>query len=127
MNLAHYEKQEALDLLRDAMATLLYEIMEDHTILMKRKELVGDPRMEYLEVRKNVYACQKWYADVWDEELTYYSGHNVTTPKESREYVDNVQVNIKNAYILSDTLLRREEDKRYDLAGYIRENLKLYM
>lgn len=126
MDLSGYDKYEALALLRDKMSTLCYEIMEDHTILVKRKELEGDPRMEYLEARKNVYACQKWYADVWDEELTYYSGHNVTTPKESREYVDNVQGNNKNAYILADTLLRREEDKRYDLAGYIRENLKLY-
>lgn len=56
-----------------------------------------------MKVRKNVYACQKWYEDVWDEELTYYPGHNVTTPKQSREYVDNVQVNSKNAYLLADT------------------------
>lgn len=125
MNLAYYEKQEALDLLRDAMATLLYEIMEDHTIFMKRKALEGDPRKEYLEVRKNVYACQKWYADVWDEELTYYPGHNVTTPKQSREYIDNVQINSRNAYIFADTLMRRMEDLKYDLVGYMRENLRL--
>ena len=107
------------------MATLVYEIIQEHTDLIKRESLGKEPRIHYLEVRKKVYECFKWYADVWDEELTYYSGHNVTTPKKSREYVDNVQINARNAYVLADTLLRREEDLKYDLAKYIRENLRL--
>ncbi len=125
MDLSGYDKCEALAVLRDEMATLCYEMMEKHTVLVRRKELGEDPRIAYLEVRKNVYACQKWYADVWDEELTYYPGHNITTPKQSREYVDNVQVNSRNAYILADMLVRREEDLKYDLARYIRKNLRL--
>lgn len=125
MSLSCYEKEEALDILRDAMATLVYEIMEEHTVLLKRKNLGEEPRICYLEARIKVYECFKWYTDVWDEELTYYPGHNVTTPKKSREYVDNVQVDARNAYILVDTLLRREEDLKYDLAKYIRGNLRL--
>lgn len=58
-------------------------------------------------------------------QLTYYPGHNVTTPKQSREYIDNLQVNIRNAYILADVLVRREEDLKYDFARYIRKNLQL--
>ncbi len=125
MDFSGYDKYEALALLRDVMATLCYEIMEAHTTPVKRKKLGKEPRMGYLEVRKNIYACQKWYADVWDEELTYYPGHNVTTPKQSREYIDNLQINRRNAYILADTLVRREEDLKYDLAKYIRENFQL--
>lgn len=125
IDLSAYDKQEALIILRDIMATMLYKIIEEHTVLSKRKDLGVDPKKDYLEVRKNIYACQKWYEDVWDEELTYYSGHNVITPKHAREYVDNVRITNKNAYILADTLLKRAEDLEYDLAKYLRENLKL--
>ena len=62
---------------------------------------------------------------MWDEDLTYYPGHGVTTPQKAREYVDGVEVNAKNAYVLADTLVRREEDIRHDLKRYLRENLEL--
>lgn len=71
MALWQYEKQEALALLRDVMSTSVYEIMEEHTEMLKRSAMGRNPRKEYMEVRKGVYACQKWYEDVWEEELTY--------------------------------------------------------
>ena len=52
-------------------------------------------------------------------------GHGVTTPQQSRMYVDKVRVNIKNAKILADVLVRREEDKCYDLKEYIRKRVKI--
>lgn len=124
MALWQYEKQEALTLLRDTMATNVYEIMEVHTGLVQRSTLGADPRKRYLEIRKGAYADQKWYEDVWDEELTYYPGHGVTTPENSREYVDNVYINSSNAAILADVLVRREEDNRYNLKKYLRENIE---
>lgn len=84
-----------------------------------------NPRKEDMEVRKGVYAYQKWYEDVWEEELTYYPGHGVTTPEKAREYVDNIHIDSHNAAILADVLVRREEDKGYDLKKYLRENLVL--
>lgn len=122
MELWRYEKQEALALLRDAMATSVYEIMEEHTEMLKRSAMGADPRKDYLEERKNIYACQKWYEDVWEEELTYYPGHGVTTPEHAREYVDNIHVDSHNAAILADVLVRREEDIRYCLIQYLRAN-----
>ncbi|MGN0426305.1 MAG: lysophospholipid acyltransferase family protein [Agathobacter sp.] len=125
MNLGIYEKEEALDHLRDVMSTIEYNIIEEHVAPVKRSELKTDCYRDFLEQRKAVYECQKWYDDVWDEELTYYPGHGVTTPQKAREYVDGVEVNAKNAYVLADTLVRREEDIRHDLKRYLRENLKL--
>lgn len=125
MDLSIYDKAEALALLRDKMATLCYGIMEDHITLVSRETLGQDPRKDYLEIRKNIYECYKWYEDVWDEELTYYPGHNVTTPKQSREYIDTIRVNSGNAYLLSDILVKREDDLKYDLKRYIRKNLRL--
>lgn len=120
-----YEKYEALDKLRDAMSTIVYEIMEEHVKPIRRTELGENPRMDYMEVRKSVYACQKWYEDVWDEEITYYPGHGVITPVRAREYIDNIQITTKNAGILADVLRRREEDKKYDFAKYLRETIVL--
>lgn len=57
---------------------------------------------------------------------TNYIGHRVTTPQQSRMYVDKVRVNIKNAKILADVLVRREENKCYDLKGYLHKNVRLY-
>ena len=126
INLAQYDKYEAMTVLRDEMSTIVYQIMEEHTVPVKRSDLGDDPRVAFMEERKNVYECQKWHGDVWDEELTCYPGHGVITPEQAREYVDKVQVNLKNAKILADVLVRREEDKRYDLKEYLRKNVKLH-
>lgn len=124
MKLGEWEKAEALARLRDAMATIVWDIMEEHGGRLVRKEL-HKPRELFLEERKNVYACQKWYADVWDEELTYYPGHGVTTPQQAREYVDKVEITAENAWVLAETLVRREEDGWYDLKRYLREKLEM--
>ncbi len=120
-----YERQEALDVLRDVMSTIVYEIIEEHTKPICRAELGADPRKDYKESRKSVYACQKWYEDVWEEELTYYPGRGITTPTKAREYIDRVQVTVKNADIISDVLRRREEDKKYELIRHLRDTLPL--
>lgn len=124
MDLSQHDKYEAMEILRDAMSTIVYEIMEEHVPLIKRVDLSADPRADWLEVRKQVYECQKWYNDVWDEEVTYYPGHGVTTPKQVWEFVDKVNVNSGNAHIFADVLVRREEDKKYDLVKYLRENME---
>ena len=126
INLAQYDKHEAMTVLRDEMGTIVYQIMEEHTVSVKRRELGADPRTAFMEERKNVYECQKWHWDVWDEELTRYPGHGITTPQQAREYVDKVQVNLKNTKIIAGVLVRREEDKRYDLKEYLRRNISLH-
>jgi hypothetical protein len=77
MDLSLYDKQEAMAKLRDEMSTLVFQIMDTHVPRVKRADLSADPRKEWLKIRKDVYECQKWYHDVWDEEVTYYPGHNV--------------------------------------------------
>lgn len=124
MNIGQCEKWEGLAQLRDAMATLVFDILSEHTELVKRSELQMT-RDDWMESRRQVYESQTWYADVWDEEVTYYPGHGVTTPEKSREYVDKVNVSDKNAWIFADTLVRREEDKKYNLIEYLRRNVEI--
>lgn len=125
MPLWQNEKQESLALLRDAMATLVYEILTAHFRPVQRHLLGIEPRKDFMEIRKSVYACQKWYEDMWDEEFSYYAGHGITTPEQSREYVDNVHIDSRNAAIMADVLVRREEDNRYDLKKYLRKTFVL--
>jgi len=122
-DLSLYDKYEAMEILRDEMSTIVWDIMEEHVPPVKRIDLSANPRADWLEVRRQVYECQKWYKDVWNEEVTYYLGHNVTTPKQAHEFVDRVRVNSRNAHIFADMLVRREEDKRYDLVSYLRKNI----
>lgn len=125
IDIGKYEKEEGMALLRDAMATILYEVITNHTCPVKRLELGNYCREQFMEQRKSVYECQKWYDDVWEEELTKYSGHGVTAPQKVREYADNVQISGRNADILADVLVRRQEDKKYDLENYLRRQVKL--
>ncbi len=126
IDISKYEKYEGMAILRDIMSTIVYEIMEKHTQPVCRAGLGEEPRMDYMEVRRQVYESQKWYNNVWEEEVTMYSGHGVTTPKQARMYVDKIQINAKNAGVLADVLVRREEDKRYDLIKYLQNNIKLH-
>lgn len=124
LDLAVFDKDEAMDLLRDEMSSIVYNIMEEHVSPLKRKDLPLDAHQIWLKIRKQVYDCQKWYEDVWEEEVTYYPGHGVTTPQKAREFVDKVDVNSKNAYVMTDILIRREEDLKYDLIKYLKENMQ---
>ena len=52
-------------MLRDAMATILWKLIEDYAVPLKRMDIPGDLHTFWMEVRKQVYECQDWYNDVW--------------------------------------------------------------
>lgn len=150
IKLYEYEKYEAGEILRDAMATKVYEIMLDHTSMIKRSELYNDlyERIQkvtkivkgdkkraaelrgtlrdlYMEIRKLAYQSQKWYGNVWEEELTVYSGHGVTTPEDAIKYVDDINVTAENVWVLAPVLARREENEHYNLKKYLSKNMPI--
>lgn len=114
-----YDKKEALILLRDALATMQYNQMEKHASRIKREELPKDPRLHFMEERRQVYRKTRWTRDVWDEELTVFRGKGPPTPEEVRESIDNINVNASNAGILGPVLVRRLEDEKYDFRRYM--------
>ena len=125
MNLAEMEKRDALDALRNVMATMIYELMEEHAPVLKRAELSSDSRLAYIDERMREYICTKWSRDDWAMEITIYRDKTLPpTPEEVRESFDNVRLTTQNASILASILLRREEDKRYNLVKYMQENWK---
>lgn len=154
VKIADLDKYEGMDVIREKMATIYYDMLIDHRQTAKRTELYemlrtynnrnvddttsnpyADLRLEYMELRKRAYEAQTWYddpslypegKDVWDEELTMYSGHNVTSREEAIKYIDGIKVTKDNAWILAPVLARRAEDKKYDLKDYLRENIELH-
>lgn len=122
LDIIRLDKKEGLLKLRDTLATLKYEQMEKNSSLIKRDELPKNAREEYMENLKNEYTSIKWRKDVWSEELTVYKDKNIITPEDAITYVDDIKVTNKNAYILAPTLVKREEDKKYNFENYMHEN-----
>lgn len=123
IDLVGMDKREALDELRDAMATLTWELMADHATILKRAELGSEPRLDYIDERMREYLCTKWTRDDWALEVTIYRDKTLPpTPEEVRASFDNVKITPQNAAILAPILARREEDKKYNLVKYMQDN-----
>lgn len=113
------EKEKALVLLRDQMATMIWKIMEEHCQIADRSQLSYG---EFMDERRREYMRAQWRADVWDEELTFYHDKNHPLPQKIREFVDNVAITVDNAWILAPILVQREIDKKHDFIAYMHEN-----
>lgn len=120
--LSGMEKTEALDLLRDHMATMMFEMMEAHTKPVRHQDLTGDYRLAFLEERRQEYMRAHWTEDVWDEELTIYKRRGVTHPADAHKFVDDVVLTSNNASIMAPILRRRAEDIKYDFPSYMHNN-----
>lgn len=123
LELKDMDKKEALNLLRDAMATLTYEMIADHSSILKRSDIGEDPRLDYMNERMKEYLCTNWTRDDWNMEITIYRDKELSpTPEVVRASYDNVKVTAKNAAILVPIIAQREEDKKYDLVSYMQNN-----
>lgn len=125
LDLSGMEKREALNLLRNTMATMLYEMMEKHATQLKRAELGATPRLDYIDERMREYLCTKWTRDDWAMEITIYRDKELPPPPEQvRASLDCVKITAKNAAILAPILARQEDDKKYNLVSYMQQHWK---
>lgn len=122
IDMTDMSKEEALELLRDTMATMMFEQIEKHSIPYERSKYYEDIHLSHMESRRQEYLKEKWTRDVWDEELTVYKPKDITTAEEVRASLDNVHIDENNAYIFAPILARREEDKKYDFKKYMKRN-----
>ncbi len=122
IDLADCDKKEALMMLRDSLATMMYEQIEKYSTPIKNDELPRDARIKFMEDRKNEYLKVKWTRDVWDEELTVYKDKSITTAEEVRESLDDVEINANNANIFAPILVKRMEDRKYNFKDYMHKN-----
>lgn len=125
LDLFHYSKDYALQLLRDTLATMTYEAMLKHGTKLKRAECLGDLHLAYCEERKQEYQNVLWTEDCWDEELVTYCKKGWELPKDVVKFVEKVSVNLSNAAILAPFLIEYERHQKYDLKNYLRQTWNL--
>lgn len=125
VDLCNMEKKDALEKLRDTLATMTYEMMEDHSQVITRKSLGQNPRQDFIDERMREYLCTKWTRDDWDMEITIYRDKQLSpTPEAVRADFDRVEITADNAPVIVPIWTRRKEDQEYDLVQYMKKNWK---
>jgi hypothetical protein len=123
IDLAKFEnKKDALTMLRDIFATMVYENIEKHSTHIIRSELKNDFHINFMEQRRKEYLKNSWTRDVWDEELTCYLDAYDKEKIYVMESMDNIQVTEKNASIMGPILVKRNEQKKYNFNDYMHRN-----
>ena len=121
ISIAQLDKITALDTLRDAMATLMFENMFLHGERVSRAELSAgtDCRMNYMSDRRAEYLTVSWRQDVWEEELAFYKDRRLVYAEDLRAHLEKIHIDEENAGILAPVLARWEEDKKYDFKQFM--------
>lgn len=123
MDLTQWEQSAALDELRDAMATMMYDMMEKYGTLLRRETLGPDPRMDYMIERKNEYLRTLWTRDSWSEEIAFFHDRNLPPPPEEIwASFDGVRVTPQNAPSIVPIQARSADYKKYDFVKFMQEN-----
>ena len=121
IELYEYEKEIALETLRDAMSTLLWKQIENHSDLLKRNNLHGDIHMQHMLKRRAEYLKVKWTKDVWDEELTIYTPKNIVDFEDVYSFVDDIEITLKNAGVLASLYVELQERKKYNFKKFMKD------
>lgn len=122
LTLGEMEKNEAIALLRDSMATMMFEMIEAHSTPIRRSQLQGDQHLLHMEQRRQEYLRVRWTRDVWDEELTVYRPRDIVCPDEVWAFMDDIAITPANAHILAPILAERERTKTYDFKAHMKLN-----
>ena len=121
LDLTKYEKEEALDILRDAMATMMFEQIKAHSVPIKRGELLKDHHLAHLEDRRREYLKNRWTSvDRLIEELVVYKDRNITTYEEVLTSLANIEITKDNAYIMASLIEEIENIGKYDFKRYVK-------
>lgn len=120
LDFTNISKEEYQIILRDTLATMMFELWYHHAGSIKRKSLNEDCRQTFMEERKKEYLKNPWTHDVWDEEIVEYYNPYCLTPEQVRESLDRVKVTKDNAKIMGPILVKRQEDKKYNFKQYMK-------
>lgn len=121
LDLSKYDKEEALDILRDSMATMMFEQIKEHSIPLKRKELTGDHHVSHLETRRREYLKNKWTSvDKIIDELVVYKDKKITTYEEILRSLENVEVTKENASVMAPIQKDIQNIEKYNFKKYVK-------
>ena len=96
IKLTHEEKEESIQELRDQLATLLYEILEEHCAV-RRKDIPKD----YWEKYKK-HVLSEWYFNEDDINKKHFVDKTITEQKDAFEHLNHLHPNKNNAFLLNN-------------------------
>lgn len=118
-----YEKDEGLQILRDRLATMYYNQIENYSssyIAPKNK----DKHFAFMDDRMYEYSKAKWKSDYcWDDELFSYKGKDIDLEDVWKD-IDKVKITSKNIHIFKEILIELERRKKYNFTDYMNKNYR---
>ena len=121
IDLTKYDKDEGLDILRDAMASMMFEQIKVHSIPINRKELTGDYHLEHLETRRLEYLKNKWTGvEKLIDELVVYKDKKITTYEDILRSLDGVEVTKENAKVIAPLIQDIKNIDKYNFKRYVK-------
>lgn len=121
LDLSKYTKEEALDILRDTMATMMFEQIKEHSVPIERSKLSGDHHMSHLETRRQEYLKNKWTSiDKLIDELVVYKDKNITTYEEILRSLEGVELTKENASVIAPLIENIKNIDKYNFKKYVK-------
>lgn len=116
------DKDEAIQLLRDNLATLYFEQIMAHSTPLARNMEEGDIHFTYMNERMNEYKITKWSKNYcWNDELFEYKGKDVDLEDLWKD-IDKVNITPDNSNIFGEILVELEKRKKYNFTEYMNKN-----
>ena len=124
LKLYNYDKDEGLQILRDTLATMLYEQIEKHSTPFVREKIKGDIHFDYMEKRMDEYSKAKWKSDYcWDDELFTYKAGDVDEQDIWKD-IDKITIDENNIDKFCGLLRDLKRIERYDFKNYMNKNYR---
>ena len=118
------EKNEALQVLRDNLATMYYNQIVKYSTPYKRETIKKDPHIKYMNDRMYEYSKAKWRSNYcWDEELFDYKQNDVDLEDVWKD-IDKVTITRKNFHIFKDVIKDLKIRKKYNFRDYMNKNYR---
>ena len=101
-DICNYEKQNGLDMLRDLMATLKYELMENHSRISRSE--FGDAKKYWARELNELVNSMLPFYDFEIENNSQYIDKNEVTPFQSFAHLQTLIPNPNNAFLFNKRL-----------------------
>ena len=121
LDLSKYNKEKALDILRDSMATMMFDQIKYHSIPIERNKITGDHHMSHLEERRLEYLKNNWTSiDKLIDELVVYKDKNITTYEDILRSLENIEVTKENAGVIAPLQEEIQNLDKYNFKRYVK-------
>lgn len=125
LKLYEYNKEDGIRILRDHIATMLYEQIEKYSVPLLRKDIKGDIHFAFMKERMKDYARSKTGSNpCLDNEFFKYKAGDVDLEEVWKD-IDKIKIDINNIDKFYGVFEDLRRIKKYDFKNYIKDNYKI--